>query len=61
MKEKHEHKFTKRIKRRVNISHYGATMQNPRPEGTLVGFDYLLLWKCETCPVTQAYNLERQI
>lgn len=59
-KEPHTCKFDQRIKRKVPLSQYGATMQNPNPQGMAIGFDYILLYKC-ACGKTQAYDLERQI
>ncbi len=56
----HTHKFETRIKRKVQLRQYGATFFNPKPYGTVVGFDYLLARKCE-CGAIEAYDLERSI
>jgi len=55
----HEHAYEQRVKRKVPISRYSATQQQPSPDGTLVGYDWLLLFKC-SCGATKAFDLVRE-
>ncbi len=56
--EAHVHRYAKRVKRKVPLHKFDYI--EGQLVSSLVGYDYLLMWKCE-CGDAEAYDLERQL